>query len=121
MNREVQSANWEAQEFDAALHPALKLRLARERIFFGPGPAELLMQIRRTDSVRMACEQMGISYSKGWKMIKHHGGGTRLQGDKTPAGWKKRRQRLPDARGRNASGKVSGARTPEPGGCGAYF
>jgi len=27
------------------------------------------MQIRRTDSVRMACEQMGISYSKGWKMI----------------------------------------------------
>ena len=49
MNREVQSAGWEAQEFDAALHPALKLRLARERIFFGPGPAELLMQIRRTD------------------------------------------------------------------------
>ncbi len=36
MNREVQSAGWEAQEFDAALHPALKLRLARERIFFGP-------------------------------------------------------------------------------------
>ncbi|CAK7071621.1 MAG: hypothetical protein EUB_00840 [Eubacterium sp.] len=69
MNREVQSAGREAQEFDAVLHPALKLRLARERIFFGPGPAELLMQIRRTDSVRMACEQMGISYSKGWKMI----------------------------------------------------
>ncbi|WP_270506180.1 winged helix-turn-helix domain-containing protein [Eubacterium limosum] len=69
MNREEQSVDREAQGFDAALHPALKLRLARERIFFGPGPAELLMQIKRTDSVRMACEKMGISYSKGWKMI----------------------------------------------------
>ncbi|WP_133967803.1 winged helix-turn-helix domain-containing protein [Eubacterium limosum] len=69
MNREEQSVDREAQGFDAALHPALKLRLARERIFFGPGPAELLMQIKQTDSVRMACEQMGISYSKGWKMI----------------------------------------------------
>lgn len=69
MNREEQSADREMQGFDAALHPALKLRLARERIFFGPGPAELLMQIKQTDSVRMACEQMGISYSKGWKMI----------------------------------------------------
>ena len=69
MNREEQSVDREAQELDAALHPALKLRLARKRIFFGPGPAELLMQIKRTDSVRMACEQMGISYSKGWKMI----------------------------------------------------
>lgn len=69
MNREEQSVDREAQELDAALHPALKLRLARERIFFGPGPAELLMQIKWTDSVRMACEQMGISYSKGWKMI----------------------------------------------------
>ncbi|WP_392888126.1 winged helix-turn-helix domain-containing protein [Eubacterium limosum] len=69
MNREEQSADREMQGFNAALHPALKLRLARERIFFGPGPAELLMQIKRTDSVRMACEKMGISYSKGWKMI----------------------------------------------------
>lgn len=69
MNREEQSVDREAQELDAALHPALKLRLARKRIFFGPGPAELLMQIKRTDSVRMACEKMGISYSKGWKMI----------------------------------------------------
>ena len=69
MNREEQSVDREAQELDAALHPALQLRLARKRIFFGPGPAELLMQIKRTDSVRMACEKMGISYSKGWKMI----------------------------------------------------
>lgn len=69
MNREEQSADREMQGFNAALHPALKLRLAIERIFFGPGPAELLMQIKRTDSVRMACEKMGISYSKGWKMI----------------------------------------------------
>ncbi|WP_195269364.1 LysR family transcriptional regulator [Eubacterium sp. 1001713B170207_170306_E7] len=69
MNREETLVSRKEQGPDAELHPALKLRLARERIFFGPGPAELLTQIRQTDSVRMACEQMGISYSKGWKMI----------------------------------------------------
>lgn len=121
MNREEQSVDREAQGFDAALHPALKLRLARERIFFGPGPAELLMQIKRTDSVRMACEQMGISYSKGWKMINTMEEELGYKVTKTPAGRKERRQCLSDTGGGDASGKVPGARTPEPGGCGKYF
>ena len=114
MNREEQSVDREAQELDAALHPALKLRLARKRIFFGPGPAELLMQIKRTDSVRMACEQMGISYSKGWKMINTM---------EEELGYKvtKRQQGGRNGGGGGASGKVPGARTPEPGGCGQHF
>ena len=46
-----------------------KLRLCRERPFFGPGTVQLLNLIDDTDSVRLACQQMGISYSKAWKMI----------------------------------------------------
>lgn len=49
--------------------PQLQLRLAKEDVFFGPGTALLLRLIRNTGSVRTACEQMNISYSKGWKMI----------------------------------------------------
>ena len=51
------------------IHVTFKLRLCRERPFFGPGTVQLLTQIDETESVRLACRQMGISYSKGWKMI----------------------------------------------------
>lgn len=47
----------------------LKLRLCRERPFFGPGTVQLLSLIETTQSVREACAQMGLSYSKGRKMI----------------------------------------------------
>lgn len=46
-----------------------KLRLCRERPFFGPGTVQLLQLIDETESVRLACQRMGVSYSKGWKMI----------------------------------------------------
>jgi len=46
-----------------------KLSLAREKVFFGPGPAVLLRLIDETGSVRMACEQMKLSYSKGWQIL----------------------------------------------------
>lgn len=49
--------------------PQIQIRLAREYEFFGPGTALLLRLIRNTGSVRLACEQMNISYSKGWKII----------------------------------------------------
>lgn len=53
------------------LHPEAKLYLAREKTFFGPGPYLLLSLIEETDSLAIACRQMGISYSKGWKMIEN--------------------------------------------------
>lgn len=52
-----------------SFHPHLKLQLVKEQAFFGPGAAQLLAYIRDTGSVRLACQQMGISYSKAWKMI----------------------------------------------------
>ncbi len=51
------------------LHPGLKLSVDKERPFFGPGPCLLLELVHETGSLRMACTQMGISYSKGWRII----------------------------------------------------
>ncbi len=46
-----------------------KLSLARETVFFGPGPAVLLRLIDETGSVRTACLRMKLSYSKGWQIL----------------------------------------------------
>lgn len=51
------------------LHPDVRIRLAKEEPFFGPGTVHLLSLIKNTQSVRLSCQQMGISYSKAWKMI----------------------------------------------------
>ncbi|GMO20709.1 MAG: LysR family transcriptional regulator [Spirochaetaceae bacterium] len=37
--------------------------------FLGPGMIKLLVQINETNNVRKACENMGLSYSKGWKLL----------------------------------------------------
>ncbi len=52
------------------LHPSLKISIAKEQNFFGPGTDQLLELIESTGSVRNACQLMNISYSKGWKMIR---------------------------------------------------
>ncbi|PKM73555.1 MAG: hypothetical protein CVU91_04530 [Firmicutes bacterium HGW-Firmicutes-16] len=46
------------------------LRLAREDIFFGPEEARLLGLVRDTGSVKLACAQLSLSYSKGWYILK---------------------------------------------------
>ena len=51
------------------IHATAKLRLCGDRPFFGPGSAQLLSLIEITGSVREACQQMGLSYSKGRHMI----------------------------------------------------
>jgi molybdate transport system regulatory protein len=38
--------------------------------FCGPGMAKLLRFIKETGNVRHACEQMTLSYSKGWKLLR---------------------------------------------------
>jgi molybdate transport repressor ModE-like protein len=51
------------------LHVQIKLSLMKEEPFFGAGSAHLLAMIENTGSVRMACQQVGLSYSKAWQMI----------------------------------------------------
>ena len=47
----------------------IKLRIAREEIFFGPGVAQFLELTDKTGSMQTACTCMHLSYSKGWNMI----------------------------------------------------
>lgn len=41
----------------------------RGKPFCGPGMINLLEAINETGNVRKACENMGMSYSKGWKLL----------------------------------------------------
>ncbi len=49
--------------------PVMKLQIAKESAFLGPGSWQLLSLIETTGSVRFASQQMGISYSKAWKIL----------------------------------------------------
>ncbi|MDR0683755.1 MAG: LysR family transcriptional regulator [Spirochaetaceae bacterium] len=54
--------------------PVVKIFLAAPgghgRPFCGPGMIRLLELINETGSVRHACENMQMSYSKGWKLLR---------------------------------------------------
>ena len=50
------------------LHPDIRIRLVREKPFYGPGAQQLLQLTEETGSLREACRCMGISYSKGRKI-----------------------------------------------------
>lgn len=52
------------------IHYSLNLRLYKEDKFFGPGMARLLFMVQETGSLTMASKEMGMSYSKAWKMVK---------------------------------------------------
>lgn len=47
----------------------LRLTLRREHPVWGSGTAQLLYGVSQTDSLRAAAKQMGMSYSKAWKII----------------------------------------------------
>lgn len=51
------------------MRPSFRFRLHREQPFYGPGAHHLLQLVEETSSLSKACRQMGISYSKGRKII----------------------------------------------------
>lgn len=50
-------------------HMELQITLSQEVTFFDAEAAAFLRLIARTQSVREACRQMNLSYSKGWKLL----------------------------------------------------
>jgi molybdate transport system regulatory protein len=48
---------------------AHKIWLDNEGKAFGDGPYELLKRVEKTNSLHEAAHQMGMSYSKAWKLI----------------------------------------------------
>ena len=55
---------------DAALHPAVTLRLYTDHKCFGPGVAMLLRRVRKLHSLRSAAMDMDMAYSKAWRIIR---------------------------------------------------
>lgn len=51
-------------------HCAIKIMLANENLFFGPGVADLLNLTKELESLNAAAKHMNLSYSKANKMIK---------------------------------------------------
>lgn len=49
--------------------PMMKLMIGGADKFLGPGSCALLLHIRDTGSVRLACARMGLSYSKAWHIL----------------------------------------------------
>jgi len=47
----------------------VKLTVHREKSFFGPGIVTLLELIDETGSVKLACRQMDLSYTKAWTIL----------------------------------------------------
>ena len=52
------------------IHPKIRVCLAADDIFFGPGAAELIELVEITGSLHEACSRMGLSYSKGRYIVK---------------------------------------------------
>ena len=55
---------------DAALHPAVTLRLYTDHKCFGPGVAMLLRRVRELHSLRSAAMDMDMAYSKAWTILR---------------------------------------------------
>jgi molybdate transport repressor ModE-like protein len=52
------------------LRYTLMLRVYGEEKIFGPGIAELLERVEHTHSLRKATMDMGMAYSKAWRIVK---------------------------------------------------
>ncbi len=55
---------------DKKLRYTLMLRVYGEEKIFGPGIAELLERVEQTHSLRKATLDMGMAYSKAWRIVK---------------------------------------------------
>lgn len=51
------------------LRCSVKIRLAKDDVFFGPGVATLLRLTEKYESVNAAAKNMQLSYSKAYRMI----------------------------------------------------
>ena len=49
--------------------PILKIKIYQDDLVFGPGLVILLEYLLKTESMKDACSEMGMSYSKGWRII----------------------------------------------------
>lgn len=53
------------------LRPKVTLQIFTNDKCFGPGVCRLLELVVETNSLRQAAQQMGMAYSKAWRIVKH--------------------------------------------------
>ncbi len=69
MTKPAKERGTEAARGAALLKP--RLRVVRDReVLLGPGMAELLEAIGRTGSLRVAADELGMSYMHAWGLVK---------------------------------------------------
>jgi xanthine dehydrogenase accessory factor len=61
---------YKKDEWKADLEYRIRLRIYKKGLVFGPGICELLEKVEAQGSLSAACREMGMAYSKGWKIIK---------------------------------------------------
>ncbi len=54
----------------SGLRLQLRLRIYKDDLLFGTGIAELMEKVDRDGSMSAACREMGMAYSKGWKIVR---------------------------------------------------
>lgn len=54
---------------EKTLRAVLRIRLYREKKFYGPGIHQLLQLTEELGSLSAACQHMGMSYSKGRRIV----------------------------------------------------
>ncbi|MCF6460710.1 helix-turn-helix domain-containing protein [Clostridium sp. Cult3] len=57
-------------ETDRELNYDIKTRIISDDAAFGPGVARIMTLVKETNSLSRAYESMGLSSSKGWRIIK---------------------------------------------------
>ena len=50
-------------------HVMMKLQIYNTSPHFGKGIVSIMMLVRQGSSLRAACAQMGLSYSKAWRLL----------------------------------------------------
>ncbi len=81
------------------MHPKVTVRIVGDKIFFGPGIAHLLEHIMVSGSIKNAAKEMGISYTKAFRILneadtqlktplleRYHGGSSGGKAVLTPKG-----------------------------------
>jgi len=61
---------WKAETRKTPLSAAVYVSLSRKQLFFNDELRVLLRGVERHSSLNKACEEIGVSYSKGWKLVK---------------------------------------------------
>jgi len=69
----------EDKEYLNGMYCRSRLMIYKDEMVLGPGVVRLLELVKETQSLSQSCRQMGMAYSKAWKLIKKAEEGCKVQ------------------------------------------